>query len=429
MSEIPITIPTFHDGQVKVWDERGKRNAVRCGRRWGKTKGIITLACDAIIEGKKVGLFAPTYKQLTEPYEEIAVTLEPIVKSSNRSEGTIKAITGGKADFWQTTDNPLVGRGREYDLILIDEAAYTKNSQMIDIWHKSLVPTMATKPDAIVWAFSTPNGVDSENFFWRICNDPEMGFVEHHAPSWENPMVDRKWVETEKTRLHPDVFRQEIECEFVDFSGVAFFGLDKMLQDGQPVPYPTNCDRVFAVIDSATKTGTTNDGTAIIYMARNQYAGTPLIILDYDVIQIEADLLTSWLPNIVLPRLTELSKQVGAREGVRGVWVEDKASGMVLLQHGKRKGWPLIPIDSAFTAIGKDARAIAVSSHHHQGHCKISDYAFNKTVNYKGITRNHLTSQITSYRIGDKDAAKRADDLSDVFVYSLAIALGSSTGF
>lgn len=425
-----IETPTFHKGQAEIYNQRALRNAVCCGRRFGKTKKIVTLASHAAANGKKVGVFAPTYKQLSEPYDELKYILRDIISSSNRTDGMIKTKCGGKIDFWSLIDNELAGRGREYDLILIDEAAFTKNTQMLDIWSKSVVPTMATKPNARVWAFSTPNGVDSENFFWRICNDAEMGFKLFHAPSWSNPMVDQAWIDAERLRMHPDVFRQEILAEFVDWSGVAFFGLGKWLTDaGEPVPYPTNCDRVFAVIDSAVKTGSANDGTAIIYVARNQYSGTPLVILDWEIIQIEADLLNTWLPNVVLPRITELAKQVGAREGVRGIWVEDKASGTVLLQHGARKGWPLLSIDSAFTAIGKDERAIAVSSHHHQGMCKISDYAYNKTTNYKGTTRNHLQSQVTGFRIGDKDAARRADDLLDVYVYALALALGSSAGF
>ena len=427
---ITIELPTFHEGQADMYRSRSKRNGVCCGRRFGKTKKIVTLACDAAAKGLKVGIFAPTYKQLTEPYDEIKYILRDILLASNRGEGLLKTSTGGKIDFWSLIDNELAGRGREYDLILIDEGAFTKNTQMLDIWSRSIVPTMATKPNAEVWVYSTPNGIDTENFFWRVCNDPEMGFKMFHAPSWSNPLVDRAWIDAERLRMHPDVFRQEILAEFVDWSGVAFFSMEKMLDaNGMPVPYPTNCDRVFAVIDSAVKTGSANDGTAIIYVARNQYAGIPLIILDWEIVQIEADLLNSWIPNVVLPRITELSKQVGAREGVRGIWVEDKASGTVLLQHGARKGWPLLPIDSGFTALGKDERAIAVSSHHHQGMCKISDYAFNKTVNYKGLTRNHLSSQVTSFRIGDRDAARRADDLLDVYVYALSLALGSSHGF
>lgn len=428
MSNITVTIPTLHEGQREIYKARTKRNSVRCGRRFGKTKQIVTLGSNAAVKGRKVGIFAPTYKQLSEPFDELKGILSDVTSNSSRSDGIIKTITGGKIDFWSLIDNELAGRGREYDLILIDEGAFTKDTQMLDIWAKSIVPTMATKPNAEVWVYSTPNGISTENFFWRVCNDPEMGFKEFHAPSWSNPLVDKGWIEAERKRMHPDVFRQEILAEFVDWSGVAFFSIDKMLDDGKPVAYPRNCDRVFAVIDSAVKTGSNNDGTAIIYMARNQYAGTPLVILDYDLIQIEADLLNTWLPNIVLPRINELSKMVGAREGVRGIWVEDKSSGSVLLQRAARMGWPLNPIDSSFTSLGKDERAIAVSSHHYQGHCKISEYAFNKTISYKGITRNHLVSQVSSFRIGDPLAARRADDLLDVYVYALGLALGSNKG-
>jgi hypothetical protein len=34
-----------------------------------------------------------------------------------------------------------------------------------------------------------------------------------------------------------------------------------------------------------------------------------------------------------------------------------------------------------------------------------------------------------SFRPGDKDAYKRADDLLDVFSYGIAIALGNDAGF
>jgi len=36
---------------------------------------------------------------------------------------------------------------------------------------------------------------------------------------------------------------------------------------------------------------------------------------------------------------------------------------------------------------------------------------------------NHLLHQITTFRIGDKDAARRADDALDCFTYGVAIAL------
>lgn len=429
MAQFDITLPTFHAGQVNIYKNRSNRNAVRCGRRWGKSMFIVTLAADAAIKGQLVGIFTPTYRQWVELWDQLVNILYPITLTRNKSDSIIKLTTGGSISFWYLNDNPLAGRGRSFDMILLDEIAFSKNSQMTDIWRKAIVPTMATRPEAVVWACSTPLGIDPDNFFFAICQDPEFGFTEHHAPSSGNPLVSAAWLEEEKLRLPPDVFTQELLGEFIDWSGVAFFGVDKLLVDGQPIQYPTNCDTVFAVIDSAMKSGVAHDGTAILYCARNKYAGHPVVILDYDVISIDADLLTSWLPDVVLPRLDELSRQCGAREGSRGVFIEDKASGIAIVQHAKRRGWPVTPIDAKFTSIGKDERALAVSSHHHQGLCKITEHAYNKTVMYKGSMRNHLLSQIGAFRLGDKDAYKRADDLLDCFTYALALALGSAKGY
>lgn len=81
-------------------------------------------------------------------------------------------------------------------------------------------------------------------------------------------------------------------AEFVDWSGEAFFSREKLLVNGRPVPYPSHCDVVFAVIDTASKTGTDNDATAVAYFALDRLStGAPLKILDWDVTQIEGALL------------------------------------------------------------------------------------------------------------------------------------------
>ena len=83
---------------------------------------------------------------------------------------------GGKIDFWVTNDNKLAGRGREYEIILIDEAAFTKSPEMLhEIWPKSIKPTLLTTKGR-AYVFSTPDGVDEENFFYAICNNKSLGF-------------------------------------------------------------------------------------------------------------------------------------------------------------------------------------------------------------------------------------------------------------
>jgi hypothetical protein len=80
---------------------------------------------------------------------------------------------------------------------------------------------------------------------------------------------------------------------------------------------------VFAVIDTASKTGTDHDGTAVTYFAYDQYGvGFQLMILDWDIVQIEGALLETWLP-IVFKRLEELAQRCRAQMGSLGAMIED----------------------------------------------------------------------------------------------------------
>ncbi len=429
MPEIEITIPTLHSGQAAIYKARTKRNAVRCGRRFGKTLMAITLAADTAIRGGKAGIYAPEYKQLQEPYDELRRCLAPLVAGSSKTDGVIKLKTGGKIDFWTLIDNELAGRGREYDRNILDEAAYTKTPQMMDIWQKSIIPTMATRPWAETWIMSTPNGNNVENFFFKACRDPALGFKEFWAPSEANPIVDRDWLEAERLKSHPDVFRQEYLAEFVDWSGTAFFALDKLLVDGRPVSYPRACDSVFLVIDTAIKGGSEHDATACSWWAHSTFGEHPLICLDWELLQVDGALLETVLPEWI-DRGIRLARQCGARFGFGPAYIEDANAGTILLQQCTARGIDAEPLPSILTAKGKDGRALNASGPVYRGEVKLSDVAYGKSdVTFKGVTQNHMVSQITGYRLGDKNAAKRSDDLADTFMYAVAVALGNSEGF
>ena len=417
----------LHSGQSKIHSERARFNVVRCGRRFGKTRLLEALAFSYCSRGEKVGIFTPEYRQIQEPRENLVGLLWHDLKAKNKNEGYIETKIGGKIDFWTLNDNELAGRGREYDVALIDEAAFTKSPQMLEeIWLKSIRPTLLTTQGG-AWVFSTPKGVDPDNFFYAVCREEKLGFKEHYAPTKLNPMISEEDLAFEQTINDPLVFRQEYLAEFIDWSGVAFFNPEKMLINHLPVDYPDKCDTVYAVIDTAVKGGMEHDGTAVIYMALNKYGPYPLTILDWDVIQIDGALLESWMPS-VFTRLEELSRICGARKGVAGTFIEDTATGSILLQQGRIRGWNTIKIDSLLTSKGKDERAVDVSGYYHQEKMKISLYAYDKKVVFKGHSRNHLLAQMGSFRLGDKDAYRRSDDLLDAVVYSIAIGVGDKYG-
>jgi hypothetical protein len=312
---------------------------------------------------------------------------------------------------------------------------------MMAHWEKGIKPTLFDYGgEALVCSNSAGRNLD--NFFYNICTDPQYGFQEFHATTLDNPLLPKRagnesieaWL-ARRAWFHKDlrkdndplVYAQEYLAEFVDWSGVAFFSHEKLLVGTQPLPLPTRCDTVFAVIDTASKTGTDNNATAVTFFAADRVGRIQLLVLDWDIVQIEGALLETWLPQ-VFARLEELARLCGARSGSIGAFIEDKNSGTILLQQAIRRQIPVHPIDSKLTAMGKDERAISVSGYVHRELVKYTDRAFEKTIVYKRHSRNHLLDQVESFRVGDRES-DREDDLLDTFCYGIALALGNSDGF
>ena len=448
--EAKLSLGTMHAGQVAAyWALKQHRfKALRCGRRFGKTDFGKIWISQALVQGWECAWFAPQHMTWSEVYPEIANTLRPILDTVSKTSAVMRMATGGRLDFW-TLENPIAGRGRRYDRVVIDEAAFTKDGDnktdgsMMELWEKSIRPTLYDYGgEALVCSNSA--GKNPDNFFYNICTDPQYGFKEYHATTMDNPVLPKRplgesvaaWTERRTQFLgdlikdnDPLVYAQEYLAEFVDWAGVGFFARENLLDQDQPVPYPVSCDCVFAVIDTASKTGTENDATAVTFFARDQYVGRlRLMILDWDITQIEGALLETWLP-MVFERLEELSRLCRARSGSIGVFIEDKNSRDHSLTAGRPAvAWPAHAIRSKLTAMGKDERAISVSGYVYRGNVKYTAQAFNKTTVYKRRSRNHLVDQVETFRIGDKEN-KREDDLLDTFCYGIAIALGNEKGF
>ncbi len=208
-------------------------------------------------------------------------------------------------------------------------------------------------------------------------------------------------------------------------SGSSFFDVERALVDGRPAEYPGICDAVFAVMDTAVKTGSSNDGTGVIYFAVSHHVGHKLMVLDWEIQQIEGASLEEWMPTI-FENLEVLARACRARMNSLGVFVEDKASGTILLQQARRRGWQAHEIDSKLTAVGKDERAISVSGYVSRGDVRISRQAYDKVTSYKGRHGNHFLMQTFRFQLGVKD---QADDLLDCWCYGIAIALGDWQGY
>lgn len=417
-----IKFRSLHAKQREIYDQLGHRNVLRCGRRLGKTALLETTFAKRAILGRKIGWFTPDYKIMRPSYSRLHKLLGGIVSHASKTESIIELKTGGLIEFW-SLDNEDAGRSRDYDDAVVDEGSLIKKG-LREIVEQAIMPTLLDRRGTMTMA-GTPKGIDPENFFYTACHDKSLGWKEFHAPTRDNPMLDPVGVANLQNEYPPLVYQQEYLAEFVDWSGAAFFGLEQLLEDGAPVDAPIVCDAVLATIDSATKTGRDHDGTAVTYWAYKRYPTPRLWVLDWDIVQIEGSLLETWLPT-VFQNLEAFAKSSGAAMGSLGAFIEDKSSGMVLLQQAARRGWPATAIDSKLTSVGKDERAISVSGYVYRGMVKLTTHAYEKTTNYKGQAANHFRKQVCGFRIGLKDLQ---DDLLDTFTYGIAITLGDSGGF
>lgn len=382
-----IILPTLHKGQQDAFWIPGRNKVIRCGRRWGKSVFGGVWVADGAAKGMRCGWFTPDYRIMKEAWREVKAILDPIILRSSETDKIMETVTGGIIEFW-TLENERAGRSRKYHRIVLDEIAFAKQN-VEQIWETSIAPTLLDFRGRAL-ALSTPNGDNEENFFWRLCHDPKLGFVEYHAPSWTNPYLPSDEIERLRRDKPPLIFQQEYAAEFIDWKSSSYFKLEDMLETGRPVENPKKPDGIFAVLDTTAKGGDGNDGTAvIIYAFQREPRESKCWVLDWDIVEIEAGLLDQWVPAI-FQRCEEYAKLTGALYGFRGVFVEDKAAGIVLLQQGRRRGWPVIPIDSKLTSLGKDARAMNASGYIHLGKVKITQHAYDKTCVFKQKSKNHF---------------------------------------
>jgi phage terminase large subunit-like protein len=324
---------------------------------------------------------------------------------------TDSAMTGESGDS--------IGRGDRTSLYFVDEAAFLEHP---DVAEGSLSDTTNCRID-----ISTSNGALNAFYDRRISLPEWQVFTLHFR---DDPRRDAEWELKKRAEVAPAIFDREYDISYDE--GGSFFAEESLLVKGadgefHPIEMPRLVGAVFAVIDTAVKSGKEHDGCAVVYCARSTMGNNfPLTILDWDYKQIDGALLEVWLPN-VFETLEKFAKECQAFKGSVGCWIEDKQSGSVLIQQAKRKKLKAFEIDSKLTGMGKSERAINASGPVHRGEVKVTRRAYERRSEFKGVTKNHFMMQVLGFRAGDQTNVQ--DDCLDCFSYSIALGLGNRAGF
>jgi phage terminase large subunit-like protein len=394
----------------------------------GKTKGGTGRICELLLKdpGINGAYYMPTYDLLK--LRGIPGVIEDLIVSFgfaesdftlNMTDKILKLYDYGSIIF-RSYDNPERIVAYEVAHSIVDELDTLKKEKAEFVWRKIVERNRqpCNHPHGNTVGCVTTLDQGEEGFCYeKWGKELQDGYAIIKASTYSNPFLPDDYIDNILKNYNPDLARLYIEGEFVNLSGLSLFNLTDLLIDGHPVKYPESCDSVFAIIDTAVKDGKQHDSTAVSYYAYRDYKNKiDLVLLDWDALQIEGALLDTWLPAVE-QRLKELKAECKAIN-LLPIYIEDKASGSILLQQAKRRGVNVKAIDSKFSAMSKSERAIAASGAVYQGRVKISQYAYDKQKNLKGVRKNHWLSQVTQFRIGN-DHSNQADDLLDTFTYAI----------
>jgi hypothetical protein len=216
-----------HPGQRAIHESPASRRIVAAGVRWGKTRAAAMEGLAAAMEPKERSMgwvVAPTYDLAEKVFREIVFIsgthLRHRIVALKESEKrlVLRNMAGGLSEIrGKSADNPVSLLGEGLDWVIVDEAARLKPA----IWQGHISQRLIDKKG---WALliSTPRGKGWLYDLFRRGQGSDPDYESWNAPSRQNPYLDEKLIESERSRLPERVFRQEFEGEFLEGAGQVF---------------------------------------------------------------------------------------------------------------------------------------------------------------------------------------------------------------
>jgi hypothetical protein len=264
MSEYTVILRRPHQQQAAFIDSSAKRKAVRAGRRGGKTVGVATLACKALLGMRRVLYAVPTQEQVDRFWFECKRALSALIdagllyKNETRhilefpgTEARIRAKTAWNADSL---------RGDYADLLILDEWQLMNE----DAWEIVGAPMMLDTNGDTVFVYTPPSfrtaGLSKAHdprhaakLFARAQADQSGRWEAFHFSSLANPYLSEEALTEVARDMSSLAYRQEILAEDIDEVPGALWtraGIEAMRTVKAPALY-----RVATAIDPSATAG------------------------------------------------------------------------------------------------------------------------------------------------------------------------------
>ena len=274
---------TPHQNQATILDDTHRYRIAVCGRRFGKTT-IAIMECIKVALSQaysRVWYVAPTYRQAEMIAWKLLLRTLPneIIKRQHNQKLEIELWNGSIIEL-KGTENEDNLRGVGLNYCVLDEYAYMKPH----IWGMIIQPMFATTKGRALF-IGTPSG---KNHFYQMFLEglkEDAYYKSFQFKSEDSPLVDREFLANERKKLPENIFRQEYEACFEDFTGLVYSEFNSAYHLIEPFNIPHTWKRVHA-IDPAISTGTTAvvfsaidpDGNIVIY---DEYYQAELMVSEH----------------------------------------------------------------------------------------------------------------------------------------------------
>lgn len=208
--------------QIEVWQAPQRFKVIVAGRRTGKSnlsiKKIIAAGLEAPA-GSAVLYVGPTQAQTRQiAWDAILEQGREVIKAAHVNSMDITLVNGVKIHL-RSAENPDTLRGLKLHFVVIDEAAFIKDS---DIWAKVIRPALSDLKGH-AWFISSPAG---RNWLYDLYKYAEESGDEDwgawHKTTYDNPTIDPKEIEAASKTLSSFAFKSEFLASF-DTAGSDLF--------------------------------------------------------------------------------------------------------------------------------------------------------------------------------------------------------------
>jgi hypothetical protein len=213
MAIVSIDIPLLK-WQRKVFASKKPERICVCGRGSGKTRLLGVEAFIGAMQGKRVIIAGPTFRQAMDVFRETK-SIADAYKVPMKGEK--HGVNLGKGYVMMFSDvKPNNARGANANLVILDEAAYCSEYFYTDVLFNT--GRLANFPPSFLIA-STPKGTD--NWLSQRFSNPTKNAEIFHATYLDNPCTSSIWKDMtlEEYAIRGEMtMRRELMGEILDYT-------------------------------------------------------------------------------------------------------------------------------------------------------------------------------------------------------------------